>query len=548
MDKLKCECGHANPFGSNICQACGKPLVDGDSTAILNMKYDGSAIRSKTYNKTIIDKIWNFFSSVKVGVWLIFITLVASAIGTILPQEIYIPNTVAEGDVDQFYKDEYGIVGQIYYILGFHNLYGSWWYIILLGLIGISIIVASLDRGIPLYKSLKNQRVSKHDNFMKRQRIFGTSSIDNKESLIEGILFSLKKKGYKVKTEDGNIFAEKGRFSRWGAYVNHTGLIIFLIGAMLRFVPGMYIDETMWLREGDVEKIPGTSENYYLKLNKFTLDVYDKNADTKFKDALNNVDNAVAKNYQSDVTLYKAGETIPGTEPELEKVKDDSIKVNQPLKFHNNDFAVYQVDFRLNEFDKMKLQMTEKQSGKSLGVLTIDLYNPKKDYDLGNGYSVKLVQYFPDFVFNENDEPTTNSNVPKNPAFIFEMSAPNIDKPEVSFVGIRKNIEPFALGKNKYKMEFAGLETKNVTGLTIKKDHTIGIIFLGGIIFMIGVVQSLYWNHRRIWFKLKDEDQVWMAAHANKNWFSVQKDLEAVCSDQNLEIPLDRSADKKDSK
>ena len=61
---------------------------------MIDMRYEGSARRSQTYNKTIIDKIWNFFSSVKVGVWLILITLVASAVGTILPQEMYIPHTM----------------------------------------------------------------------------------------------------------------------------------------------------------------------------------------------------------------------------------------------------------------------------------------------------------------------------------------------------------------------------------------------------------------------------------------------------------------------
>ena len=47
--------------------------------------------------------------------------------------------------------------------------------------------------------------------------------------------------------------AEKGRFSRWGPYVNHIGLIIFLIGGMLRFVPGMYVDKVLWLREGETK-------------------------------------------------------------------------------------------------------------------------------------------------------------------------------------------------------------------------------------------------------------------------------------------------------
>ena len=42
----------------------------------------------------------------------------------------------------------------------------------------------------------------------------------------------LKELRYNVKTEDGAILAEKNRFSRWGPYVNHTGLIIFLFGIL----------------------------------------------------------------------------------------------------------------------------------------------------------------------------------------------------------------------------------------------------------------------------------------------------------------------------
>ena len=59
----------------------------------------------------------------------------------------------------------------------------------------------------------------------------------------EKVKEKLKAKRYQIREENGNILAEKGRFSRWGPYVNHIGLIIFLIGGMLRFVPGMYVDK-----------------------------------------------------------------------------------------------------------------------------------------------------------------------------------------------------------------------------------------------------------------------------------------------------------------
>ncbi|WP_010095968.1 hypothetical protein [Ornithinibacillus scapharcae] len=67
MKHIKCECGHVNPEGTVLCEACGKPIeanqhIDGnDKKKLLNMRYEGSARRSTTYNKTIIDKVWNFF-------------------------------------------------------------------------------------------------------------------------------------------------------------------------------------------------------------------------------------------------------------------------------------------------------------------------------------------------------------------------------------------------------------------------------------------------------------------------------------------------------
>lgn len=90
MKQVKCECGHINPVGTVLCESCGRALQE-TQPPLADMRYDGSARRSQTYNKTIIDKIWNFFSSVKVGIWLIVITLAASAFGTIFPQEAYLP-------------------------------------------------------------------------------------------------------------------------------------------------------------------------------------------------------------------------------------------------------------------------------------------------------------------------------------------------------------------------------------------------------------------------------------------------------------------------
>ncbi|MFC0188416.1 cytochrome c biogenesis protein ResB [Fictibacillus aquaticus] len=533
MEKtIICECGHHNPPGTLICQSCGKPFADAKENMEASMRYEGTARRSQTYNRTAVDKIWNFFSSVKVGIWIIVVILVAAAIGTIFPQEMYIPQNV---DPASHYESEYGNLGKIYFLLGFHNLYGSWWFIVLLGMLALSIIVASIDRGVPLYKSLKRQKVIRHDQFLKHQRLFAQ---DVKGDL-GTMKIALKEQNYKIREENGSLFAEKGRFSRWGPYVNHVGLVIFLAGAMLRFFPGMYVEEVLWLREGDTAAIPGTlSEDgqYYLKNEKFILEFYDKN-DEQFKDALQNTSNPVPKNFQTNAVLYKSDSNGTIGAGEIKKVKEGKIQVNKPLKF--DSFSLYQTDFKMDELNAMSFSLVEKESQKKVGAFEVDLINPKKKYDLGNGYSVNLGKYYPNY-FLEDGEPKTKNNVPDNPAFVFEMISPESTKKEKAFVAIKNNIE---MEGNRYKVEFAGIKTKNLTALTVRKDHTLPIVSLGGIIFMIGVVQGLYWNHRRIWIKEK-EGGLWIAAHTNKNWFGIKKDLQKLSDKTGIVMPEDRTAAK----
>ncbi|WP_346199814.1 cytochrome c biogenesis protein ResB [Caldifermentibacillus hisashii] len=532
MEKVKCECGHINPHGTILCEACGKILDEKmNQNELLDMRYEGSARRSQTYNKTIIDKVWNFFSSVKVGVTLIVVTLIASIIGTVLPQE---GNLSIQIPVNQYYEERYGWFGKIYYTLGFHDLYGSWWYLLLIASIGVSLVICSLDRVIPLYKALKNQKVTRNSGFLKRQRLYSEKQIDNTVGDIAIVKGRLTKKRYNVMEENGNLLAEKGRFSRWGPYINHIGLIIFLIGAMLRFAPGFYVNEALWIKEGDTLAIPGTNKEYYLTNHQFILELYDESDGEVYKEALNQK-GGVVKNYQSNITLYKAEASLPGEKPKLHKLEDYQIQVNKPLKF--DQYAIYQSSYRLNEIAKMTFSLTDKESGQTFGDITIDLTNPEENYDLGNGYHVELMSYFPDFQIVDG-EPSTKSSKPVNPAFAFKMVTPDKPQGEVSFAAIQQTIEP--MGENKYKMTFKSVDTVNYSGLTVRKDLTLPIIALGGVIFLIGVAQGSFWYHRRIWLK-QENGVILLAGHTNKNWYGFAKEIETIVHGTKIPVPVDQT-------
>ncbi|KIL75177.1 cytochrome c biogenesis protein ResB [Bacillus badius] len=535
MAKVKCECGHVNPHGTILCESCGRALTEeAQKEKLHDMRYEGSARRSQTYNKTIIDKIWNFFSSVKVGIWLIVLTLIASSIGTIFPQKLFIPNNVSP---ETYYEETYGTAGKIYYTLGFHDLYNSIWFIGLIAAIGVSLVICSLDRVIPLYRALKNQRVARHGSFMKKQRLFALKEEKLQPEEIEKVKEKLKSKRYHIREEDGSLLAEKGRFSRWGPYVNHIGLIIFLIGAMLRSSEGMYTDEMLWIREGETLEIPGTQGEFYLKNEKFTIENYDKEKDPEvFKEALERT-GGVVKNYQTDAVLYRdENRDLPGAKPKLVKVKEEKIRVNEPLKF--DKFALYQDSYSKDEMKAMEFALANKETQKEAGRVKVDLFNPKDTYDLGNGYKVEIVGYYPDYDgIGSDGEPKTKSPLPNNPAFLFKMFSPEHPKGEISFTAIRQTLEP--VGETDYKMEFRGIETRNISALTVRKDLTLWILGIGGAIFMIGVIQGAYWNHRRLWIRQID-GEVYVAAHTNKNWHGLKREINSVLEGTAIPVPEDQ--------
>ncbi|RAZ70149.1 cytochrome c biogenesis protein ResB [Planococcus maitriensis] len=537
MDKLICKCGHENPPGTILCESCGRPLNEQEqSKKLADMRYEGTARRSQTYNKSIIDKIWNFFSSVKIGVGIIVVLLVAAAVGTILPQKQYVP-AATDADIEAYYTDIYGSVGTVYHALGFHDLYNSFWFIGLVGMLAISLIIASLDRFVPLYKSLKNQRVLRHSSFMRKQRILaeGPGEADTLKKAEEK-LAELK---YKVSTDKNGLLAEKGRFSRWGPYINHIGLIIFLFGVMLRMMPGFYVDETLWIREGETRAIPD-APGYVLESKGFTLETYTgEGEEEKFGEAIDRV-GTVAKNYQTDVVLYKIPEgALPGDTADMEVVEEHAIRVNQPFKF--DGYALYQMDFQQDELKTMSFALQNKETGESRGDLTIDLVNPETTYELEDGSVVELLGYYPDFSGFENGEPQTATPLPKNPGFLVKMTTPDTPDGETSFITIQNTVEP--LGDNEYKLAFQGVETRDASGLTVRKDRTLPILGLGGLIFMIGVAQGMYFNHRRFWIQQQADGSILLAGHTNKNWFGLKKDLDQVTEHASLPAYRDQQED-----
>jgi cytochrome c biogenesis protein len=541
LHNTKCECGHQNPVGTVLCESCGKPLEDEFGTEPLEMRYDGIARRSQRYNPTLIDRVWRFFSSVKIAIILIFMTLCASIIGTIYPQE----NTFLNVDPSVYYKTTYGLTGEIYYLLGLSDTYNSWWYKLLLIMIGASLIICSLDRVLPLYRALNKQQIRKHMSFLIRQRVVYRGQLPSTgvtaSSFITGLVPLLKKKGYRVHTDGTALLAEKHRFSRWGPYINHIGLIIFLLAVLMRGLPGWYMDQYTGFLEGVPVQIENTP--YFLENQKFTVEYYtEEDLPSEFRGQ----GRAIPKLFETKAILYECLADCSSTDPVLKKVHQQNIEVNKPLKY--KDLLAYQFDFRETiQIRSVNVSITNKKSNQSFGPFELNTISPKETYVV-DPYVLTLKDYYPEFALNDKGTPITKSKSPLAPAFIFLVQGPDLAADGEVFIYFPRDVDKQRFSQDKLNeavidtidigvssMQDVGI-SQFTSFLNIRMDRALPYIFVGGVIFMIGVIMGIYWQHRRIWIRIDDEHEITIGAHTSKNWFGIRKELSGVLSKAGIAV------------
>jgi cytochrome c biogenesis protein len=535
FENTKCECGHQNHVGTVLCESCGKPLFDDNGQEALEMRYDGIARRSQKDNPLLIDRVWNFFSSVKIAIYMILVTLVTSMVGTILPQE----NTFINMDPSIYYKQNYGTFGHIYNVLGLSHTYESWWFKLLLFMIGTSLVICSLDRVLPLYRALNKQQIRKHFQFLLRQKVSYTTALSLKslspetstEQWVDTMAKQLRKQRYRVHTDGTALLAEKYRFSRWGPYVLHIGLIIFLLAVLMRSIPGWHMDQYMGFLEGQTVKIPNTS--YYLKNEKFVVDYYTKDEMSK---QFQKKDVNVPKVYETKAVLYKCMKQCedPLQTPVLQEVHRQDIFVNKPLNYKG--LMAFQIDYKETpRLLSVKPSLRNKQTGEVYGSFELSMERPKETIQVGE-YKLQLRDYYKDFALDEQGKPYTKSNDANVPAFIFIITGPNLASSgevymyfprQIDKVNFRQDEINGDVGK-KFEISVPSMDNVQIANYTsylnIRVDRAMPYIWVGAGIAMLGLVMGFYWQHRRIWLRI-DDDVLTLGAHTNKNWFGLRNEV-----------------------
>src|SRR4030042_7063367 len=175
-----------------------------------------------------MDRVWNFFISVKLAVIPLIVLAVTSILGTIIEQ-----NQPPE-KYHQIYEDwAFALMDRI----NLFDMYHSLWFLFILVLFTVNLSCCTIDRFPRMLKVGRNPRTKLDGNLEKtlslsdRWKRKGTLS-----DWAAKYTWALSSAFAKPKvTEEGgevHLYAETGVASRFGVYVTHLSIVIIFIGAI----------------------------------------------------------------------------------------------------------------------------------------------------------------------------------------------------------------------------------------------------------------------------------------------------------------------------
>ncbi|SNR58609.1 cytochrome c biogenesis protein ResB [Desulfurobacterium atlanticum] len=434
----------------------------------------------------MLKKLYNLFSSVKLAIVILISLAVTSIIGTIIEQQ---------QDPDKYLREYGEVTYKIFKFLGFTDVYHSWWYILLLVLLGLNLIICSIERLPYIWKLAKYPKKKlaegAESSFKLVHKI--TLSVPDKEAVVGKIKEALSKLGYKTEVVEDEkeknikyLFADKNVFARFGVYIVHAGIIIVLIGGLLTALFGYR--GYMNLAQGGKSNLVTLFGNghiielpFEVECKKFTMEFYPS---------------GMPKSYISDLVILKDGKAV----------KEQIIEVNTPLSYEGIYF--YQASYgqgRVFFFHKENQNAKEKQLIVAFG----------QPFYVGKGKDGK--KYF-------------LSPVAAQGGIIF-VDLLTKDGKRIAQAQMMPN-NWYRIPQTDQFVAIAGADNKFYTGLQVSYDPGTWVVWTGSTILTIGLFIAFFISHKRILVRVKDvkdgKVNIVIAGRTNKGNESLEKDMEKV--------------------
>lgn len=438
--------------------------------------------------------IINFFSSVKLAIFLIIIITVASIIGTLIPQ---LRST-------EEYAARYGALSALLIRLELTDLYHSWWYITLLFFFTLNILICTLTRLSPKMRRTFTPNLKIDTKALLTAKIHDKLRKDwNLEESEEVLKRELRSTHYRIKRQekDNAIFllARKRRLGLFGSDVVHLGLLIILIGGIITGLSSLRADIN--ISEGQIA--PVLDADFKLRLDRFETEYWP---------------NGSVKDWKSTLTV------IENEIPHLTK----SIEVNHPLTYKG--YVFYQSSYGWDwKNPTLEIQVTKKSDPAASTIADVRLAEPAIWEE--EGLEFKVLQFVPDFIIDGN-QIRTRSLEPNNPAAFVESYK---DGEKISSGWIFSKFPDFSQMHSSeeadYKFEFEDVKAAQYSGIQMSKDPGVNFIWTGCTFVMLGLFLAFYWPPRDIRVLLQEiegKTEITAAGRATKSKLTLESEFQKI--------------------
>ena len=453
-----------------------------------------------------------WLSSLKLTLILFFALAGASLIGTLLPQGMSLIELKGHFSPS---------IASLIDLLALNNLYHSMWFRILLLLLCANLIACTVDR-LPKTVRLIRRSEDPFDS-QKLSRFSLSSSIstalprEKVQSFVQSAVYETF--GQLCEIQSSGPFcavSEQGRWSRLMVYGVHISVLIVLVGALA----GSYLGfkGTMNLTEGETsDKVILSGGESILELpfmvrcDKFEVSFYDTGA---------------PKEFRSDLAIIDKGS----------EVLKESVIVNDPLTYEGITF--YQADYG-NTLKGAEIELTDRDSGTKI-AMSLPLLQPVNIP--GTSDQLTITDYRQDLMrFGQAIELTYVKAGQSSSQWILA------DRP---FHGNR--IE-------NYQVRVVRIDKERFTGLEVKKDPGIWLVWAGFILMTVGIGLTFYSSHRKLWVCIEPDKKmkksiVTLAGRASRNTPAFEEKFRALCARLENELgnppspPLEKGRNQKDTK
>ncbi len=415
--------------------------------------------------KSIID----FFSSVKLAIFLIIILTLASIVGTLIPQM----RSAEE------YAARYGQMSGLLIQLEFTNLYHSWWFLALLILFSLNILICSLTRLSPkVRRAFRPNLEFKTETLLAskfQERMIRNQSLSESEDELKKTLRSFH---FKVKEQrkagETHLLARKKTSGIFGSDIVHLGLLVILIGGIVSGFSGFRTNIN--IAEG--ETVPILDADFKLRLDKFETEYHP---------------NGSVKDWKSTLTI------VEGESDRLTK----TIEVNHPLTYKGHVF--YQSSYGW-DWQNPLLEIWATKTSDPTPIKKAYLRLGEKEAWEEESLEFAAVRFIPDFIIDGN-QPRTRSLNPNNPAVFIEVFSSGS---EIFSGWIFSKFPDFsqmhAGEETSYKFELKDIQAAQYSGIQMSRDPGVNFIWLGCALLMSGLFLAFYWPPRDIRFILGETE------------------------------------------